>query len=215
MEKKLIGVSIVEDNPKMRALLIRLVTITPSLKYISEYTCAEDALIGLSKDLPDMVIMDIDFNTTMTGVECMFRLKLKHPKMNFLMFTVFEESEKLFDALKYGADGYIVKGGNITKVVDAIHEIHDGGAPMSQAIAKKVLESFSVVHRNKEVLASLTPRQIEILELLTTGKQYKEIAAELNPPISTDGLRVQISRIYKKLQVNNRTEAINLYLGRS
>ena len=115
----------------------------------------------------------------------------------------------------YGADGYIVKGGNITKVVDAIHEIHDGGAPMSQGIAKKVLESFSVINRNKEILASLTPRQIEILELLTTGKQYKEIATELHPPISTDGLRVQISRIYKKLQVNNRTEAINLYQGRS
>ena len=93
MEKTHIGVSIVEDNPKMRELLTRLVTMTPTLKYVSEYNCAEDALVGLPKDRPDMVIMDIDFNTTMTGVECMFRLKLKHPEMNFLMFTVFEESD--------------------------------------------------------------------------------------------------------------------------
>jgi len=158
--------------------------------------------------VPEVVIMDIGL-PGMSGIEGVIRLKEKYPHINFLMFTIFAD-DHVFEALKAGADGYILKREAPEKILQAIREVKDGGAPMSRTIARKVLDSFRPKKKNKAIIESLTPRQIEILELLDTGLSYKLIADQLE--IAEGTVKQHIHHIYRKLQVNNRTEAINKYL---
>jgi len=205
-------VCIVEDNDQIRETLNKRINQCDDLDCIGAYPDTIPALKYIPRKEPGVVIMDIDL-PNMSGIECMLRLKERFPDMLFLMFTIFDD-DNVFEALKAGASGYILKNEGIKGVIERVRELIKGGAPMSDQIAKKVLSSF----RNKQIISKevekLTPRQMEILNLLAKGLVYKEIASQLKPQISIGGVKQHISRIYKVLAVNNRTEAINKWLNR-
>lgn len=213
MTQKKLRISMVEDLPEIRESVKNRILQTEGLEWVSEYHTAEDAIPGLINDQPDIVIMDIGL-PIISGIECMLRVKLKRPEIRFLMFTVFVQDEKVFDALKVGADGYILKHGGAEGIIKAIRELEKGGAPMSPEIARKVLKSFHRVGSGNPQLEKLSAREVEILNCLSKGWLYKEIADRLQPPITEGTVKQHIHRIYKKLEVNNRTEALNKYLGK-
>lgn len=206
----MIRISIVEDTEDIGLTIKQRINSTEDLECISYFESAEDALTGLMKKPPDVVLMDIGL-PNMDGIECMFRVKHKYPNIKFLMFTVFDDDDRVFNALKAGANGYVLKMESSEKIINALREIYNGGAPMSRTIAFKVLQSFHIFH--SPLVETLTKRELEILEKLSQGLLYKEIALQLSPQISEGTVKQHIHKIYKKLQVNNRTEAINKYKG--
>lgn len=212
MKKKnmnVIQISMVEDQSSLIGILRRSLESVPDIELVSEYASAEAALRGLVKNPPDIVVMDIGL-PQMNGIECMMRVRRKAPEITFLMFTVFSNNQNVFDSLKAGAMGYILKRDGVRGVIDGVRELASGGAPMSREIARKVLTSFQPP---EELTEKLTPREEEILRMLAKGLLNKEIALELNPQISEGTVKQHIYRIYRKLQVNNRQEASNKYLG--
>lgn len=210
----MIQVGIVEDIETIRQRLCNQIDrlAGQEMRCSGAYASGEEALGGILLKRPDIVIMDIGL-PAMSGIECMFRLKTnKLANTKFIMFTIFEDDEQVFESLKAGADGYILKREPVPKIIQAIREVYAGGAPMSPSIARKVLESFRKTEKQNQLIEILSPRQHEILEQLSKGYFYKEIAADLDITLGT--LKQHIHQIYKKLQVNNRTEAINKYLDR-
>ena len=205
-------ISIVEDTFEIRDALRKRINETDDLYCITDYDSGEDALKNLPHDQPDIVIMDIGL-PGMNGIECMLPLKLAHPKMTFLMFTVFEDDSSVFDALKAGASGYILKGDKPSGVINAIREFQNGGGPMSPAISKKVMKSFHRFGPDNPNVEKLTSHQLRILQYLSDGLLNKEIADKLG--IKLGSIKVQLNRIYTKLHVNNRVEAVNKYLGKN
>lgn len=203
-------ISIVEDTDHIREILKARINETDDLFVITTYSNAEDALRDIPEAKPDLVIMDIGL-PGISGIECMLKLKLTCPDIAFLMFTVFDNDSHVFDALKAGANGYIMKDEKPSGVIKAIRTYLSGGAPMSAEIGKKVLESFHRVGNKNADIEQLTDHQKYILDLISQGLLNKEIAANLN--ITVGSIKVQINRIYKKLQVNNRVEAMNKYMG--
>lgn len=206
----MLKISVVEDLPDIRKSLVRRINTAEGMICISNYSSGEEALENLPKDLPDLVLMDIGL-PKMTGIECMVRISFLKLKMDFLMFTVFEEDEQVFEALKAGAVGYILKSKGFRNIINDILEYKNGGSPMSSTIARKVLTSFS---QKKKALSTefehLTKQQTIILEQLAQGLLNKEIGDRLN--ISEKTVKQHNNAIYKKLQVNNRTEAVRKYL---
>jgi DNA-binding NarL/FixJ family response regulator len=207
----MIKICIVEDLPDIRNVLTERVNAEPGMACAGSYGDAESALGGLLYERPDAVIMDIGL-PKMSGIECMVKVKSRYPDMRFLMFTVFENDDKVFDALKAGADGYILKREPSAKIIAALREILDGGAPMSRSIAQKVMHSFRTPPVEQPHHETLTARQAELLDLLAAGLPYKLIADRLS--ITEGTVKQHIHQIYQKLQVNNRVEAVNRYLGR-
>lgn len=205
-------VSIVEDTLEVRRALRERINETDDLFCITDYESGEEALMNLPLDQPDIVIMDIGL-PKMSGIECMLHLKIKYPEMTFLMFTVFDDESNVFDALKAGASGYILKGERPSRVIEAIREFKNGGGPMSPEISKKVMDSFHRFGPTNPNVENLTEHQLNILKMISEGLLNKEIADKLN--ITLGSIKVQISRIYAKLHVNNRVEAINKYLGKN
>lgn len=205
-------VIIVEDIDEIRESLAARIDAEDLLICMATYKDAEDALANIPSKKPDIVLMDIGL-PYMSGIECMLRIKVRHPDIRFLMFTIFDHDDKVFDALKAGASGYILKEDGSKGAVQAVYDLLDGGAPMSTPIAQKVLRSFHRYQPKDKTVERLTPRQVEILQLLSEGLYYKEIAQRLTPAITIGGLKQSINRIYRKLQVNNKTEAINKWLG--
>lgn len=199
-----IKVAIVEDSDDLRSEFARLVDRAEGLTCVSEYADAETALQSIPEDNPEVVLMDINL-PGMTGIECARRLKAVAPAIQIVMLTVFEHSDWIFESLKAGASGYILKRAKREEIIDAIHQVHGGGAPMSASVARKVVQFFN--HRPKETdeLDMLTPREREVLEKLSTGLSYGEIGDSLS--ISVNTVRKYIRSIYEKLQVNSRTEA--------
>ena len=212
MEKRKIRVSIVEDVEEVRESIKSRILEADDIVFVSAYEMGEQAILGLPKDQPDVVLLDIGL-PGISGIECLLRVKMKAPEISFLMFTIFSEDEKVFDSLKAGAEGYVLKREGPQGVLNAIRELIDGGAPMSKEIAKKVLSSFHRFGPKNPNVEKLSAREIEILNCLTKGWLYKEIADRLIPPITEGTVKQHIHRIYRKLEVNNRTEAINKYLG--
>ena len=210
-----IKVSIVEDQEDIREGMRFLINQTTEFSCLSVYRDAEGAVTGLSMQQPDLVIMDINL-PGMTGIECIRRLKPKFPGMQFIMFTVFEDSEQVFEALTAGASGYLLKKTPPEKIISALKELHEGGAPMSTGIARKVISTLQerAVPQSKNTFNDfrLSPREYEILDLLAKGLFYKEIASQLS--ITTGTVRQHIHKIYEKLHVQNRTEALNKLQGR-
>jgi RNA polymerase sigma factor (sigma-70 family) len=204
-----VNVAIVEDLNDIREGLKYVLDYTEGFECINAYSNAEAALEGLRKMQPDVVIMDIHL-PKMSGIDCVKILKLEFPKMQFLMFSVFEDDENIFEALKAGASGYILKKTPPTKVLEAIKDLSEGGSPMTASIARRVIAHFQTPV-NKD-LESLSPREKEILELLSKGFYYKEISDKLGT--STGTVRQQIHKIYEKLHVQNRTEALNRVFGK-
>ena len=212
MTKEVISVAIVEDIQDIRESLQTLVSGMPGYTCAGSYATAEAALADIPVIRPDVVLMDINL-PGMNGVDAVKQLKENLPDINFLMCTVFEDDENIFLALRAGAGGYILKNNSPKKILEAIKDVHAGGAPMSATIAKKVINSFH--HIAKEAIpkhAALSEREVEVLQLLSQGLLYKEAASKLG--LSVETIRSHCRKIYEKLQVNTKLEAINIVFGR-
>lgn len=204
----MITVSIVEDQTEIRQTLELLLQNAPDILLLSSFTNAEDALVGITAHQPKIVIMDINL-PRMNGIDCIKKLKPFCPNTQFMMFTIYEHDENIFKALRVGATGYILKKTPPEKIIESIIELHNGGSPMSAEIARKVISHFN---QAPSKITTLTPKENEVLGLLAKGFLYKEIATKLN--ISLGNVTQHIHHIYEKLQVSNKTEAINVFLGR-
>jgi len=208
---KYIKVAIVDDNDNIRNSLAEVINSADNLKLVGAFEDGMAAVDGMPQVKPDVVIMDIEM-PGMDGVECVRQLKLKLPDVNFLMLTVYEDSDRLFESLKAGAGGYLLKRTSSARLVQAIQEIHEGGSPMTPQIARRVVQFISgsaTTSRGAAQLGILTPGEKRFLDELAQGYAYKEIADHLG--ISLDGVRNYVRNIYKKLQVHSKLELVNKY----
>lgn len=209
--KTAITVAIVEDKEPIRQSLAILVDGAEGFSCQATFENAESALDYLPGHCVDVVLMDIDL-PGMNGIDCVRQLKVLCPATQFMMCTMYDEDETVFDALKAGANAYILKRSPPHKLLEAITELHEGGAPMSSTIARKIAGSFYVNTTAPNELDILTPREREILDRLSKGHSHKEVANELF--VSPTTIRKHIFNIYQKLQVHSKVEAVNKYLGR-
>jgi DNA-binding NarL/FixJ family response regulator len=208
----MITVSIVEDLQEIRNGIAKYINLEKDLAIVELYENGEQAIYGIESKPPDIVIMDINL-PGINGIDCIKRLKANCTQTQFMIFTIYENDDKVFDALNAGASGYILKKTEPAKIVEAIQELHNGGSPMSSSIARKLVSIFQKSNQTISNEASvLTKREIEILELLSKGLLYKEIADKTG--ISFGTVRQHIFHIYEKLHVHNKTEAINKVYGR-
>jgi len=210
MAKKPHTIAIVEDDASLSGILTEIVTASPSWKLVNTYSNAESALEGLSANCPEVVLMDIQL-PGMSGIECVSKLKVVHPAVLVLMVTVYDNNERIFDALAAGASGYLLKRDAPAKLLEALDDLLAGGSPMSGAIARKVVQHFHKAPPSRNKDHNLTPRETQILELLAKGSLYKEIAWDLG--IGFETVRSHIDNIYNKLHVRTRTEAVVKFLG--
>jgi len=206
-----ITVSIVEDSDKLRETLVRVLNRADGFSCVSNYANAEDALKDLPQAKPDVVLMDINL-PGMNGVECVRQLKKVAPEIQVMMLTVYEDTENIFDALAAGASGYMLKRTAGKELLEAILEVKRGGSPMTTHIARKVVQSFQRSAAAVAETESLSEREQQVLDLLSQGLIYKEIAEKLG--ISYETVHTYIRRIYEKLQVRTRTEAVAKFLRR-
>jgi len=206
-----ISICIVEDLVEVREGLAQFLSLNDEFRVISTYGTAEKAIQELPELRPDIVIMDIQL-PGINGIECIRQVKDKIPGTQFMMFTVYENDEKVFEALKAGASGYLLKNTGLVQMIVALKELHEGGSPMSANIARKVVSIFHQQDKKPQQNASLSPRENEVLLLLSDGLLYKEIAEQLSISIAT--IRQHIHKIYEKLHVENRTEALNKVYGK-
>lgn len=201
-----IRIIIVEDDSEIREWITGVVQASNGLTVEAVFGDAESCIKQYPELSPDIVIMDIHL-PGMHGIECVKTLKPLKPEVQFMMFTVFEEDNKVFESLRAGASGYILKNYPSEKIVEAIIDLYKGGSPMSSVIARKVIASFNPDKEKQMELDKLSKREKELLKMLAKGYRYKEIADQLN--ISTETVRTHIRNIYEKLQVQSRTEALN------
>jgi DNA-binding NarL/FixJ family response regulator len=206
-----ITVSIVEDNDQLRGTLARVISRAEGFKCVSQYGSAEAALAGLPKDRPEVVLMDINL-PGMNGVECVRQLKQVAAQIQVVMLTVYEDTENIFNALAAGASGYMLKRTKSAELLEAIREVIRGGSPMTTHIARKVTQSFQKAGPSSQPTENLSQREQEVLDCLSKGFLYKEIADKLG--ISYETVHTYIRRIYEKLQVRTRTEAVARFLRR-
>jgi len=206
-----ISVSIVEDNDKLRETLARVLDRADGFRCVSQYASAEDALKDLPQVKPDVVLMDINL-PGMNGVECVRQLKKLLPGIQVMMLTVYEDTENIFNALAAGANGYLLKRTPGRELLEAIQAVHRGGSPMTMHIARKVVQSFQRSAAAEAATENLSEREQQVLDLLSRGLMYKEIADKLN--IRYETVHTYIRRIYEKLQVRTRTEAVAKFLRR-
>lgn len=216
-----ITISIVEDNDKLRGTLAKVIGRAEGFRFVSDYGSAEDALADLPKVKPEVVLMDINL-PGMNGVECVRKLKSLMPETQIMMLTVYEDTENIFNALAAGANGYLLKRTPTKELIEAIREVHRGGSPMTTHIARLVVQSFQkpVAAPAQPAgssatggdLSELSEREQQVLDLLAQGLIYKEIADKLN--IGYETVHTYIRRIYEKLQVRTRTEAVAKFLQR-
>jgi DNA-binding NarL/FixJ family response regulator len=206
-----ISVSIVEDNRGTRESLKELLGRASSLRCVGAHPNAEEALRHIPVERPDVVLMDINL-PHMSGIECVGLLKERLPKTQVLMLTTYEEGDLIFDSLRNGASGYLLKNMPPAELIQAVEQVHAGGAPMSMQVARKVVNHFQKIKRPLSEMEKLTKREQEILALLAKGYLYKEIADQLGVTLST--VRAHLHTVYEKLHVQSRTEAVVKYLGK-
>lgn len=207
-----ISLVIVEDLAEVREGLKQFISLNPEFTILDTFQTAEEALYQLPRLNPDIAIMDINL-PGMSGIECIRQIKKKAPRTQFMMFTVYENDEKVFEALKAGASGYLLKNTGLFQLIEALKELYNGGSPMSANIARKLVTLFREEHTDAEPTRGLSKRENEILQLLSKGLLYKEIADQLGISVST--VRQHIHKIYEKLHVQNRTEALNKAFGKN
>ncbi len=206
-----ITVSIVEDSDQLRNTLARVLNRADGFECVSTYPTAEAALEDVPKKKPNVVLMDINL-PGMNGVECTRKLKEAAPGIQIVMLTVYEDTENIFNALAAGASGYLLKRTTTPELLDSLREVNRGGSPMTAHIARKVVQSFQRPTSATETTEGLSPREKEVLDCLSQGFLYKEIAEKLG--ISYETVHTYIRRIYEKLQVRTRTEAVAKFLRR-
>lgn len=204
-----IKVSIVEDDAKAREILVDWINRAEGFRCVSHHGSGEDALAAMPEHKPQVVLMDINL-PGMNGPECVRRLKPLLPQTQFVMLTVYEDADHIVQALQAGASGYLLKQTQRAGLINAIREVHGGGSPMTANIARKVVQSFQQ-HAPPSVAkaAELSPREEEVLDLLARGHLYKEIADALT--ISLPTVNTYIRRIYEKLHVRSRAQAVAIY----
>jgi DNA-binding NarL/FixJ family response regulator len=211
-----IRVAVVEDDAKLRQTLGAFINRSTGMRFVSGYGSAEEALEGLPRDNPDVVLMDIRL-PGMSGVECVSRLRGLLPLTKAVMLTAYEDADEVFQSLTVGAFGYLLKSVEPQRLREAICEAHRGGSPISGSVARKLVDFFRggapVGAAESDALNPLSQREVEILRLLAEGHAYKQIAAELRISINT--IRTHIKRIYEKLHVHSRTEAIRVFQDRT
>jgi DNA-binding NarL/FixJ family response regulator len=204
-----ITVSIVEDSDQLRGTLARVIGRAAGFQCLSQYANAEAALEAIPKEKPNVVLMDINL-PGMNGVECARRLKQIIPDTLIVMLTAYEDTENIFNSLAAGASGYLLKRTSSAELLAAIKDVHSGGSPMTTHIARKVVQSFQKTGPSHQPAENLSPREQEVLDCLSQGFLYKEIAERLG--ISFETVRTYVRRIYEKLQVRTRTEAVTKFL---
>jgi DNA-binding NarL/FixJ family response regulator len=220
----MIKVTVVDDNAEYRAVLEKMISGAEGFELEGSYGELQEAIVLIPLMKPDIVLMDINLGVNESGIECIRKLKPDYPEIIFMICTVFDDDEKIFEALCAGANGYMLKRTCQAELLRAMREAHEGGAPMSSQVARKVVRVFQVndsggwgwnpLHaKNGKPLPDLSNRENEILQQLALGLLYKEIAANLF--ISSETVRKHVYHIYEKLHVGNRVEAINKFFRRS
>ncbi len=220
----MIKLAIVDDNPDFRIAFEKIIKETEGFEIIGSYSNSQEAIVLIPLIKPDIVLMDIHLGYGESGIDCIRKIKSDFPEILFMICTVFDDDEKIFEALCAGANGYMLKRTTPKELVRALTEINEGGSPMSGLIARKVVNVFQVndsggtgwnpLHaKNGKSLPGLSKRENEILHQLSLGFLYKEIAANLF--ISAETVRKHVYHIYEKLHVGNRVEAINKYFRRT
>jgi len=205
-----VRVGIVEDDPRLRDVFAALVA-GAGMVCVAPCASAEDALDVLMRDTPDVVLMDLNL-PGMSGTECTRLLKASRPEVQVVMLTSFDDTESIAASLAAGATGYVLKRASGADIVQAVRDVHDGGSPMSGAIARKVVQMFGAAQRPPRpapapsLVDALTDRERAVLTALSEGQQYKEVADTLGISINT--VRKHIKAIYEKLHVNTRLEAV-------
>lgn len=206
-----IKVCIVEDDKVIREGTAEGIIQSQECELVGAFESAEE-LINIFKTLnPEVVLMDIQLPGR-SGIECVKELKIKYPKTQFLICSVFEDNDNIFDALCAGATGYMLKSTDLNKLIQSIVEVNRGESPMSGSIARKVIGNFQNRKTSDEYLKLLSEREREILDYLARGLRYKEIASRINVSIET--VRTHIRNVYEKLQVSSRTDALNKVYGK-
>jgi DNA-binding NarL/FixJ family response regulator len=203
-----IAVSIIEDDGPAREVLSDWIRHAPGFHYVSQHGSAESALEKLPLEKPDVVLMDINL-PGMSGIECVRQLKPRMPDTQFVMLTVYEDTDHIYDALSVGASGYLLKQTPRAELLAALKDVYSGGSPMTSNIARKVVQSFLHPAPQADESANLSPREQEVLELLACGYLYKEIADHLGITVAT--VVTYIRRIYEKIHVRSRAQAVAKY----
>ena len=201
----MIKLAIVEDNTALRQSLEQLFNRTSNMKCVASLNNLLNVVSEFQKSQPDIVLMDIGL-PAINGIEGVRTVKSNFENIQMIMFTVFEDDEKIFEAIRSGASGYLLKKTPPEEILDAINELHDGGAPMSPSIARKVIQAFQVKPSSVLEDHQLTSREKEILYALVDGLSYKKIAEKYFVSIHT--VRSHISSIYEKLHVNSKSQAV-------
>lgn len=207
----MIRVSIVEDDPKTREGFVKILRHAPEIVCLGAFASVKEAEREIPKIMPDVVLMDINLGSG-SGIDCVAALKRLHPKLQFLMLTTYDDSEMIFNSLRAGASGYLLKRSAATELLAAIVEVHDGGSPMSMQIARKVVSHFHQIRKPASDVELLTEREQGILALLAKGLLYKQIADQLG--ISPSTVHGHLHKIYGKLHVQSRTEAVVKFLDK-
>lgn len=202
MNKK---VAVVEDNQVLRAQLVQILSGAHDIRCVGAFGSAEEALKQIPLRNPDVVLMDIKL-PGMSGIDCVAELKAVMPELQIIMVTIYEDSESLFRALKAGANGYLVKSGPPTQLLEAVRDVYGGGSPMSSHIARKVVQHFQHAGPSDAEAENLSPRERQVLELLASGFLYKEIGDKLQ--IGVETVRTYVKSICQKMHVRNRVEAV-------
>jgi len=205
-------VAIVEDDWGLREQLAQILGAARDVRFVGARGSGEEALERIHILQPDVVLMDIKL-PGMSGIECVTHLKRALPSLQIIMLTVYEDSERIFSALKAGADGYLVKSSPPEVLLEAIEDVRRGGSPMSSHIARKVVRHFHLVGPSPEETENLSPREQEVLNLLSAGYLYKEISDQLGIGIET--VRTYVKNICEKMHVRNRVEAVARHSGKA
>ena len=203
-----VSVSIIEDDVPAREIIAGWIRRADGFRLAGEHGSAESALADMQKEKPDVVLVDINL-PGLNGIECVRRLKPSLPETQFVMVTVYEDADHIFNALAAGASGYLLKQTQRANLLAALREVHAGGSPMSSNIARKVVQSFRRSGAATESSEDLSPREREVVELLARGYLYKEIADNLGIGVAT--VNTYIRRIYEKLHVRSRAQAVAKY----
>lgn len=206
-----IRVSIVEDDTTIRETLRSLFIFEEGMEPFTVHSTAEDALLRLGETCPDVIIMDINLPGA-SGIDCVRQMSQRCTATQYLMYTVHDDDHRVFEALKAGANGYILKSSTPDEILEAVRELHAGGSPMSAHVARRVVAHLRPSQASGLTDANLTEREQQVLVLLAEGLLYKEIGDKLG--ITTGTIKQHIHRMYEKLHVQNRTEAVNRYFGR-